>query len=199
MQSPRFFRLALFLSVALLFSSSAGAQIGDLGRIIAKKDKDAADAVGKAGKTTGSAKPVTKTAPRSRAQPVASTGEYSPDTEDPMSVLEISSELLVRFSAGLATEKTRREEPGKPMTAAKYNAAGAEAAQMTPRQYFVFGKRVTPFCEALARGAERPEDGRLGYMPSEADVLKSRCESLLPAIQELATLAQRNRPVTTKK
>lgn len=199
MQSPRFVRSALLLSVVLLVSSPAGAQIGDLGKIIAKKDKDAADAVDKAGKTTGSARPVTKTPPRSRVQPVSPTGEYSPDTEDPMSVLEISAESLVLFSAGIAAEKNLREAPGKAMTIAKYHAAGAESAQMTPRQYFVFGKRVTPFCEALARGAERPDDGRLGYMPSEVDALRSRCKSVLPAIEELATLAQRSPPVTTKK
>ncbi|MEO8193446.1 MAG: hypothetical protein ABI681_06315 [Gemmatimonadales bacterium] len=192
-----FSSIGIVLGLGLLASSPASAQIADLGRIIAKKDKDAAAAVEKAGQSSTS-KPAAKPRAKPRPKPAAlTTQEFSPDNEDPMSILDINSEVLQRFTAALAAESAKHDEAGK-LTAARYNEAGADAGEFTPRQYFVLKARVGPLCDAFAKGAERPDDSRLAYMPSEADAIKPRCAVLMPALIKVAPSVPSVVPVSAK-
>jgi hypothetical protein len=179
--------LGLLLAATIAAPAPARAQISDLGKIIAKKDKDAADAVEKAGKGGPTAKTIIPDPPtaRPRSATAAPSGAYDPDTEDPMSVLGITPELLARLPAGLVAEAARRDESPK-LAAAKYDAVGAAVMQITPRQYFVLKQRVAALCEAMAKGSERPEDSRFAYMPAEGEAIKPECKSLLPVLQMLS-------------
>lgn len=182
-------------------SSPAGAQIADLGKIIAKKDRDAGAAVENAGKSSGTRKRAARPKAAARAK-APQTGEYSPDTEDPASVLDITPEVMTRFAAGVAAETAKRKESGARLTAARYDQAGATAGQFTARQYFVLKQRVTPFCQAVSKGAERPADTRLAYMPSEAIAITPNCRSLYPLLTALAAPAPQSTPahsVTRKR
>jgi hypothetical protein len=200
MRSQFVLRFGFTMIFAVAVASPAGAQIADLGRIIAKKDKDAADAVDKAGKSTGAKKTAAKRRPAAVAKPIPVTAEFSPDTEDPMSVLDITPLALTHFAAGVGEETRQRNESGNRLTAAKYDELAAGAAQMTPRQYEVLKQRVVPFCQAVAKGADRPADTRLPYMPLEAEAIRPRCKSLLAPLESIAAQPVSPSPrATTKK
>jgi hypothetical protein len=175
----------LVLALGALAPSLASAQISDLGKIIAGKDKQAAEAVEKAGKSQGKRqgkkKPRAKPAARSEVSRDSATGVI----DDPTVVLDITPDVLARFAAGLEAEAQKREQPVKGMTPAKFETAGAEAGGFTRAQYSMLKERVVPFCDAVIKGLDRPDDYRLAYMPTEMAAIKPRCPALVPALQKV--------------
>jgi len=175
----------LVLAIGALTPSITSAQISDLGKIIAKKDKDAAEAVEKAGKSPrkspGKTKPRAKPAGKSEVSRDAATGVI----DDPIVVLDITPDVLSRFATALEVEAQKREQPAKGTTPEKIETAGAEAGAFTRPQYAMLKERVTPFCEAVGKGLDRPDDYRLAYMPTEMAAIKPRCPALMSALQKL--------------
>ena len=183
-------RSGLALLVVALFSSRSDAQLVETG-IILKKSKDLGAIIEKGTKdpkVPSGAQPQTEPAPRSNpagatSQPRSLSDSFSSETEDIASVLEITPDVLARFSAALAVETTKRDDAKNPLTRAKYDSIGASAGGFTPRQYFVLKARLRPFCEAVAAGQAPPDNLTLSYLATEAMAIKPHCSALLPELQ----------------
>jgi hypothetical protein len=183
-------RHGFVLVLAALLSSRSDAQLVETG-IILRKTKDLGAIIDKGTKdpkVPSGAQPQTEPAPRSKpagatSQPRTLSDTFSSETEDLSSVLEITPDVLTRFSAALAAETAKRDDAKNPLTRAKYDSIGAGAGGFTPRQYFVLKARLRPFCEAVAASQAPPDDLTLSYLATEAMVIKPRCSALLPGLQ----------------
>jgi hypothetical protein len=192
MKSLTLFRLGLPVLLIFFGGSTVKAQVLiETAKILTPKTKDLGEIIDKAmkgPKDAGAAQPRVETPapqrqPSASAQPASAVDPFSSDTEDPASILEISVDVLTRFSTSLAAEAARRGDAQNPLAREKYNAVGAEAGGFTPRQYFVLKARATPFCEAIAARQAPPDDLRFSYLPTEAMALKPRCAALLPGLR----------------
>ena len=180
----------VLLPIALL-SSRSDAQLVETG-IILKKSKDLGAILEKGAKDPkgpSGTQPQVEPAPyskrageTSKARPLPDS--FSSETEDFASVLEITPDVLTRFSAALVAETAKREDAMNPLTRAKYDSIGAAVGGFTSRQYFVLKARLRPFCEAVAAGQAPPDDLTLSYLATEAMAIKPRCSGLLPGLQQ---------------
>jgi hypothetical protein len=70
------------------------------------------------------------------------------------------------------------------MTDVQYEGIGAEAAGFTQPQYGMLKERITPYCQAIAKGGSAPADARLVYTDEEMQAIKPKCSVLLVAIKK---------------
>ena len=183
-------RSGLALLVVALFSSRSEAQLVETA-IILKKSKDLGAILEKGAKDPKGpsvAQPQVEATTHSKpsgtiSQTRSLPDSFSSETEDIASVLEITADVLARFSAALAVETAKRDDTKIPLTRAKYDSIGAGAGGFTPRQYFVLKARLRPFCEAVSAGQPPPDNLTLSYLATEAMAIKPRCSSLLPELQ----------------
>lgn len=177
---------AIVFAASALVAHPARAQvIVETGILSSPKARDLGAIFDKASKEPTPAKPKTKAgrpAAPVPAKPRVLPDSFSGETEDPMSVLDVNSDVLTRFSAALAAETARRGQPPA-LTRLKYDEVGAAAGGFTPRQYFVLKARVKPFCEAIAAGQPPSNTLTLSYMPTEVAVIRPRCAELLPILK----------------
>lgn len=182
-------RIGIVLSLAMVVSSPARGQVLVETGVISKKAKDLGEMIGKAAKQPANPQPrVVSPSPGSRAsartaKPSVLPDTFSPDLEDPASVLGIDADVMTRFSSALAAEVAKRGERQNQLTRASYDAIGAKAGAFTPRQYLVLKARVLPFCEAVTAGQPYPNDLRFSYMPTEAAAISPHCIALLPELK----------------
>lgn len=195
--------IGIVLSSAPLVSSPASGQEMVETAILSKKTKDIGDIFDKAWKKANGEKPqVESPAPRPKASmgharaatggartPVAPAKPrvlpetFSSETEDPASILDITVDVMTRFTVALAAEVAKREASNNLLTHENFDAVGAQAGGFTPRQYFVLKARLRPFCDAVAAGQMPPNDLKLSYMPTEAMAIRPRCAALLPTLK----------------
>lgn len=176
--------------LAVLVASRSDAQLVETG-IILKKSKDLGAILEKGAKDPKGpsvAQPQVEPGPHSKpagapSHPRDLPDTFSSETEDLSSVLEITADVVSRFSAALAAETAKRDDANNSLTRAKYDSVGAGAGGFTPRQYFVLKARLRPFCEAIAAGQAPPDNLTLSYLATEAMAIKPRCSSLLPELQ----------------
>lgn len=195
--------IGIVLSSAALVSSPASGQEMVETAILSKKTKDIGDMFDKAWKKANGEKPqVESPAPRPKtaagharasaggakttvaaSKPRVLPETFSSETEDPASILDISVDVMTRFSAAVAVEVARRADPQSKLTRDNFDEIGGSAGAFTPRQYFVLKARVRPFCDAVAAGQMPPNDLKLSYMPTEAMAITPRCAALLPTLK----------------
>ena len=175
----------VFTASALAALPSRAQVIVETGILSSPKARDLGAIFDKASKEPTPAKPKTRAGrptPPEPAKPRVLPDSFSGETEDPMSVLDITSDVMTRFATALAAESTRRGQ-GAPLTRLKYDEVGATAGGFTPRQYFVLKARVRPFCEAVTAGQPPSNTLALSYMPTEVMVIRPRCTELLQALK----------------
>jgi len=178
---------AIVFFVAALAAFPVKAQVlVETGILSSKKPKDLGAIWDRAMGDSATKKPTAKTtavttAATVPAKPKTLPETFSGETEDPMSILGIDTDVMTRFSTALSAEtKLRAETPG--LTRAKYEETVAPPVDFTPRQYWVLKERVRPFCEAIAAKQPPPDNLTLSYMPSEAMAIRPRCAELLPVL-----------------
>ncbi len=175
----------VFAASALVAIPARTQVIVEAGILSSPKARDLGAIFDKASREPKPAKPKTEAGvppAAAPAKPRVLPDSFSGETEDPMSVLDINADVLMRFAAALAAETARRGQ-GTALTRLKYDDVGAAAGGFTPRQYFVLKARVRPFCEAVAAGQPPSNTLTLSYMPTEAMVIRPRCAELLPALK----------------
>src|SRR5688500_2536927 len=121
-------------------------------------------------------------------------GSAKPELEKIAASTTLSEEAkkaeLERVAAVVAAQKgdmevTRCGPAVTPLEPLEYLELGALGGGFTPEQYLVLKQRVTPFCEALEAGKDRPDDPKLLYNDAEKLALRSRCRVLLPALRKV--------------
>ena len=184
------FLIATVLVASAVVSTSGGAQVLVETGILTPKSKDLGSIWDRGMKDPTAAKPApsTKTKPGTArpasapAKPRVLPDNFSGETEDAMSILDINVDVLTRFAGALAAESARRDSAAK-LTPLQYDEAGAKAGGFTARQYFVLKARVRAYCEGAAAGQPPPDNLILSYMPSERAAIHPRCSILLPALK----------------